>query len=241
MPKRTNILNASTLIAVFLLLFLFLFLFIYVMTYGGEMSYEILSAEIYPPPHIGNALTSNFYGVSYTALAVLFAVLFVAAGIVDHPCFRTFVFKDMYKQLVFPFFVVLYLAITFFQTFVHAQYFAREKADFQGKSLEQKQTLLFQFAYTFAKEVRRMLPGEHIAQIVSDLDLEQTMEMTLHRQFCYFLYPINARIYPQGQVPEVLILLGKKDAIHAIPPGYRLLLQYDDENLVAVKIRNEDP
>lgn len=223
----------------FLILFFFLFLafarFIFVGIYHQEISYKILSAEIFPPPHVGGILKSKIYWVINLSAGLSVLVLLAAAFFLKNRKIKDFVKNNLYKQGVFPLFVMVYGAATLFQIFVHAQYAGLEKIDYLGKTLEQKQKMIFGYAYTFAKEVRRKIPGEHVAQIITDLDLNRDAEMTLHRQLCYFLYPINVRSHPEDQFPDVLIFLGKKNALQAIPPGYEMILRHDDENMVALK------
>lgn len=220
---------------IFFLLFLALARFISIGTYQENLSYKILSAEIFPPPHIGGILKSQIYWVINLSLFLAVLLLLVAAKVFQNRRIRFFVYHCLYKLGVFPLFVILFLAVTLFQMFVHAQYFNLEKLDYVGKTLDQKQAMIFEYAYTFSKDVRQKIPGAHVAQIITDLDFTRDAEMTLHRQLCYFLYPINVRSHPDDAVPEVLIFLGKKNAAQAVPPGYEVIHRYDDENMVAVK------
>ncbi|MGE0266946.1 MAG: hypothetical protein AB7S78_00640 [Candidatus Omnitrophota bacterium] len=241
MFKPSKSLYPLFLFFILFVLFLTITRFIFINTYQQDISYKILSFEIFPPPHVGGILKSKIYWVIDLSIGLSVLVLLAAVFFLKNRKIKDFVKNNLYKRGVFPLFVIIYGMVTLFQIFVHAQYASLEKMDYQGKTLNQKQDMIFQFAYTFARDVRRKIPGEHIAQIITDLDLERSAEMTLHRQLCYFLYPINVRSHPQDAVPDVLVFLGKKNALQAIPPGYELVHRYDDENMVAKRIGGNGP
>jgi len=65
--------------------------------------------------------------------------------------------------------------------------------NFSGKTLREKQELLFGLPYKFAAFCNEKYPGAHKARMMTDLDLKKASPMIYHRRLAFFLYPIDIR------------------------------------------------
>ncbi len=194
-----------------------------------------LFADIFSTPSVAGVVTTRIYLLLLTSLVLTVALFVSAAWLWRNGPLRDWLFLPAYRQAVAPLFFGLFVCLTAVQFLMHSAHFERESAIYAGKSLEEKQRMLFRQAYEYAAGIRRQYPGPRNARIFTDLDLGGYEEMTLHRQLCYFLYPVNVRALPEGAPADLLIYLEKDPAGTDIPAGYVRGYRYNERNFVAVK------
>lgn len=110
----------------------------------------------------------------------------------------------------------------------------------RGKPLSQKSEALYGQAHFFARRVRRILPGRHVARVISDLDFNLEPHMATRGLLAYLLYPIDINGIIQGET-DCLLFYEKVDAAQSVPEGFRILEQFNDCNLVAVRTTDAHP
>ncbi len=73
------------------------------------------------------------------------------------------------------------------------------------------------------------------AEFVTDMDISHDPGMLEHRSLAFFLYPVDIRnIYDANR--DAWIAYQKKNAAETVPEGYQIIYQYDERNLIAVKL-----
>jgi hypothetical protein len=110
-----------------------------------------------------------------------------------------------------------------------------ELAQYSGKTADQKYSEILKAIYFLPKQTKALLPGYHKAILITDLDLTKDPGMLYHRQLAYFLYPIDIRDIHRHEIPDLILIFFKRDAISHIPNGYTPYHIFNTENLIAVK------
>lgn len=224
-------------VAAFYALFIVVLLVCLNTTYRPPLDARILFSEIFPTPSIGGIIESSIYWVLAAAMILTIVIFSIMVFLFRKPALSLFLRKELYKKGIAPLFIILFFFLFVVQMMMRVEYFSSEKKYYVGKTLRQKQIMLFQSAYTFAMDILTRYPGKRTARIISDYKFNDIEDMTLHRRFCYFLYPIDVRSHSEEVVEDILIYLEKDNAVEEIPRGYELDYMFDTRNVVAVKVR----
>lgn len=112
--------------------------------------------------------------------------------------------------------------------------FQYEKTLLTQKTEPERKTAFYGEVFTFAQYCHRHLPGRHQALLVSDLNFQETIPMTLHRHLRYQIYPISIQKNITDD-HDSLIFFFKKNPHNHIPPGYTALPAFNETCLIAVR------
>lgn len=184
-------------------------------------------------PNYNTFYYPDFKGISLTALTSL---VILAAALVSffldrrnrgkgHGFFRTFLPSAA---------VTVMIIYTIFQSVGAADYFCSWNMFMNNRSLDKKYELLYPEEYPFAMACRNFIPGIHKAKFVTDLNIEQETSMGSHRLLAYFLLPIDIRDVFPGD-PDCVVVFKKKNPQEAVPVGFRIVMFYNNDSLLAVK------
>ncbi len=190
---------------------------------------------------------NGFYGNSsyaYTVLSLVIAtfccsVLFInkilarSVSVPQKSVYRT-TFLENYK--ICHVVTVIMLAVTCLQTIQHARYFSNIYSTFSVLDDVQKKRYLMGFVYDYASLCRQYSRvGHHKGELITDMDVSNAREMTLHRRLAYYLYPIRIRANEGDEKPDYLIYFQKKGAAAIVPEDYAVKFRIDDSNIFAVR------
>jgi len=112
--------------------------------------------------------------------------------------------------------------------------FMFEHTYFADAPIEKKYSQRFGKIYDFANYCKKLLPGTHQANVITDIDKESAAWEYAHAELSYFLYPINIKTY-QGSEPEVIVIYSKDDPLKSVPENFLAFEQFDSKSLIAVK------
>lgn len=191
--------------------------------------------EIAPRPTITGIFRTRLYGL--LMIALLLSSLLLTGGLLAWRRGRPSP-RAVYRYIIGPVLLTLFLVLFSVQTLRHPVFFIREILTYADQPVAQRKIKLFGDAYEHALLIRARYPGYRVARIDSDFDFNESLGMTFHRRFSYFLYPIDTRTRSDETAPELIIFTRKAGAISAVPPGYRADYIIDDRNLVAVRKEN---
>ncbi|MCR4336957.1 MAG: hypothetical protein NUV91_04040 [Candidatus Omnitrophica bacterium] len=128
------------------------------------------------------------------------------------------------------------LFVTTLQTIGIQSYEMRILNPLGNKSIEEKYRVLMKGLYQSAKEIRTQLNSSpYQCQFLTDMDLSKDPGMYYQRFLAYTLYPIDIREIRKSEPQNCLIIFEKENARNFIPPDYRVLEEFDDANIVAIK------
>ncbi len=137
-----------------------------------------------------------------------------------------------------PLYIVRVIGLTGLLLMAGIQQLQREKAwdketsFFEGKTIEQKNLLIFGQLYAFSKTCQQLLPGRHQAELITDFKIAKDPFMTAQRILAYHLYP-NLSIRFNNKTPkDCLILFYKTNPLSMVPDDYTVLTATKDENYV---------
>ncbi len=89
--------------------------------------------------------------------------------------------------------------------------------------------------YIFAQKALALLPGGCQAAYVSDIPQGSPLGLGTRDHIKYFIYPINIPVNEEPVPANCLVAFQKKAPEQSVPPGYRILLRYKSDCLLAVK------
>ena len=188
--------------------------------------------NIIPAPYIANI---NFYRYLYYALFLNFILLYFIKKI-----FKSDVFKI--KQSLMPptlsLLFTVYIFVIFIQTLSLSLHAHREYVQFSGKSTDQKYGEILKSIYILPQRTKKLFPGYHKAELITDLNLTEDPGQLYYRQMAYFLYPIDIRGIHKHADPDLALIFFKQNAIAHVPDGYKPRYIFDNKNLIAIKIND---
>ena len=132
--------------------------------------------------------------------------------------------------------LTVFIIVIILQTMNQMRYFLVTFDTYNGKDVEARYLGPFKKVYDFAQFCKIRLPGQHNAELITDLDTSQDPGMFLHRALAYYLYPIDIRDIRERD-KELLIAFEKKNVIHNVPQGYHLIGAWDNDNIVAIRLK----
>jgi len=195
-----------------------------------------LIINLFPFSNENTVLVREIRGVNilvylYAIVAVSGIITFIYGKFLNTPASPagSLSFRDTVLSAVIAAFV-LTAAI---QTAHHVNRFASEVKVFSGKTLPERNSLIFGLPYEFALFCKERLPGPRDGAFVTDLDIDKDPGMTLHRRLAYHLYPINIRIAPGGRA-DCYVIFQKHDPRAAAPKDLRQFYLFDRSNAFAV-------
>ena len=189
------------------------------------------------PPFLGDHngfqpfIFAGFYlnSVMYAYVLLSVVIAFVLSYLFRIERTMIFTRKTVLTSLTVSFMMMVSCQVTSFNRFFQAL-----MADTWGKSLEERMLDRYQDVYAFPLECRKILPGKHTAGFITDMDLQHDPGMYYFRALAVFFYPIDIR-HIRREDQDCLIVFRKTDAENYVPPGYKILLKYGDESLLAIK------
>ena len=150
------------------------------------------------------------------------------------PFFRPRLLKDIYASVVTTVFLLIVGCQVSSVCRSSTNVLRREAISNQAN--HSKMSDLFGWTYVYAHQVRALLPGPHSGRLITDFQIEsnENNHMSVYRDLCFFLYPIDIRGVRGGET-DCLIIFEKEGAEEFVPPGYRVIQKFDSRNIVAVK------
>lgn len=129
---------------------------------------------------------------------------------------------------------IVYVFMTGWQAINQVEHLRKIQEVFAGKTLDQRLEIMFGHTYRYARDVKEWVPGKHTGELITSLDISQDPGMFMYRALAYHLYPVDIRGI-RGEPADCLIVFMKDHAVESVPPDYRILHVFDDQNLLAVK------
>ena len=199
---------------------------------------SLIFSNLFPEPY-----ETGFYGKELYIYEMIYIVILlsIALSIIIARVFETLSKwgaskrKICYTHNPFCLLIIVFIGVTLIQVTQHYIYFVFQYHRYYGKTLAQKEALLFGDPYTFAMNCKKYLRGYHAATLITDMDIKRPREMTIHRRLAYFLWPINIREHRKGERVDCLVVFSKKDAMNSIPEDYVVQYKFDENNILAVK------
>lgn len=139
-----------------------------------------------------------------------------------------------HSHTVFLVALIVFFITVGIQTVDQIKGLSQEVKIFSGKTLSQKNSIIFDTPYYFAMYCRALFPEGHRGKFITDLDITRDPAMTLHERLCYHLYPINIKV-PTGQPIDCYIIFHKKDPTAALTEDFKKLYFFDQFNVLALK------
>lgn len=133
-------------------------------------------------------------------------------------------------------FIFSLILITGLQQIKRQEHFVIEFRRFNGKTIPEKNRLLFGNLYKLTEDSRKALPGRHNAVFLTDEDLGEDPWMTYHRMLAYHLFPNVSFRYRLNAPDDCLLLFFKKKDVEKLLEGYEIVVISNDKNyILAVK------
>ncbi len=197
----------------------------------------IILISLFVPSHILDIFYSNehpngFYAKSqYFYLAVYLLILFSSFFYL----FRSISSAAKGSILLRTVFVA-FIVISIFQIVGRTRHIEKviSRKNHYLKNIDAGE-YLFGFTYSLAVNFKKHLPERCNATVISDLDFNESMPMTLRSIFSYYMLPVNIRSHDQKDNPDCVILFMKRNAKENVPEGYIISYQHDEKNLVAIR------
>lgn len=134
--------------------------------------------------------------------------------------------------------LIVFLLTSTLQLIYQIKYFSQERHAYSGKTLSERNTLIFGLPYEFATFCRDRLPGPHRGKYISDLSADEALGLMLRYRVAYHIYPINITI-PTDQPIDSYVVFQKRDPQTAIPKEFEIRYAFDQFNVLAIKKRPE--
>src|SRR5262249_25899227 len=138
-------------------------------------------------------------------------------------------YRQVSRKILFSFLTVI-LLFQFAGYLGKFLYFAKKTNEVPESK---RGEILFGDAYVFTKESHKAFSGACRGQLITDIDIK-TSGATEHRILAYLLYPINIR-FDDKISRECLVYYKKSGAPALVPVDFKIVYQFDDQNLLAVK------
>jgi len=233
---------------VFFVLFNLLTLSIYLISlsiYHGLPMANFLRqiTESYYFPYITSAQVGTIDGQHFHTLVYGYLAIMILVNIGFH-----YYRKNSAKSAVMSFhqgitvsiFIVLFLMINL-QIMNHWKVFTKEMDFFAQKSVSSKNKLIHGKSYRIANYLKRIYPGKHKGQFISDQDILREPAMGQHRRLAYFLYPVIDIRNVNTTVPtDSIVFFSKEDIKVSLPDGFVFKGAYNMKNALAVRKESLD-
>ena len=130
-----------------------------------------------------------------------------------------------------------FIFMTGLQQIKRQERFIKEFRRFAGKTVSEKNKLLFgAHYYQFIEAARLSLPGRHNAAFLTDEDLSQDPWMTWQRRMAYDLFPNVSFRYQLNAPNDCLILFYKKNDVEKILKEYDIITASEDRtHILAIR------
>jgi hypothetical protein len=149
-------------------------------------------------------------------------------------CFKT----KLNKEYIFPSQMITLVCMLGFVLFASVQQIHRhehsvsEAARFHGKTPHEKKLLMFGKIYELSQLCKKILPGRHQGEIITDLDRSKDPYMLWFRLLDYLLYPEISLRFKNQTPKDCLILFYKENALRYIPKDYKVLIGSEDNHFI---------
>jgi hypothetical protein len=139
-------------------------------------------------------------------------------------------------QITLSILFMVYVAFTVLQSLSLCNFIRKCDFDFHGPFNSQPYAKIpaYREPYQFAKTCQERLPGVHKAKFITDMDLMNSEQASIHRALAYFLYPIDIREVQPGPY-DCLVIYHKRNPERFIERGFKSLLKLNDSDILAIK------
>ena len=178
----------------------------------------------------GKNVLKLFYGFIFLGTLIMSAgfMLFIYAPDTEQAI--------SYPQAVTLISIIALLLFSGVQQIHRFDYFSHEKKSLAGKTVHEKNLVLFGAKYEFAYACQKALPNNHQGTLITDFDLKKSPYMFYHRLLSYHLYPKVSLRLKNDSPEDILFLFYKENPSEYIPENYKILLSTEDQNyILAIK------
>ncbi len=181
------------------------------------------------PPYIAG---NNFYVFVYLAFLIVVPSVHLIRRFHNHKMHSKA--SGILTTALFTAFALFYL-LSVLQTISQIDNARAEFKIFTNKSNDEKNIAIAgKKLYGFVQYCRKILPGVHNAQFLTDMDLSNDPGMITQRMLAYYLYPIDIRNVRNDPL-DSLIVFAKKDAVANVPDDFRIIGVFDQSSVIAIK------
>ena len=122
------------------------------------------------------------------------------------------------------------------QQIKRAEHLHSEMQRFSGKTVMEKNFLLFGQSYQFAQTCQQRLATFCRAVLLTDLDLARDPYMFNYNLLSYHLYPKVSLRFKNRYPEDCLVFFYKKNPLETLPKNYKILVATADHNyILAIK------
>ena len=178
-------------------------------------------------PHANAFRLETFLGLN--VYAYLYITFLIAVGVTL--LWRK---KEDPAKTLFKIGMIIFILALFFQTISQSQYFEGEFKTFHNKSVLERNTILSGDSYLFVQRCRDSLQGYHRAELITDMDMTRPAKLYWQRAISYHLYPIDIRFREDTPI-DAIVAFRKNNAQESIPHNFRILVAWDENNILAVR------
>ena len=188
------------------------------------------------PYFLTYAPNHNYCGIGgfggFSILAYFYLAFLITIAIITCVIFKTR--RHLLKKSIFitlAVFCVMYVGV---QTTQQVMYLKNKVIkNYWGKTFPQRlSAVIGERLFEFIKFCRTTLPGKHYAELITDMNLNATIEPYV---LSYYLYPQIDIDVDRSQIKDCIIIFNKPDAKDVVPNGYTIKAVFDNNNLIAVR------
>jgi len=215
----------------------FVWMFLNAPMFGIKTFYDVLNG-IFPKPHVNGfyGYSEKFYEFLYTALLIYFVIILLYNGIIRRISTSHVSLPAIQSAAISKSLIAMICILAVLQMIGHARYFSTIYAETSTMNESQKKSYTAGFVYDFAVRCHPyFIEGHYNARLITDLDINESFGMTLHRYLAYYLYPVKIRYKKAAREPDYLIYFQKNGAVALVPDDFEVLLTVDDENILAAR------
>ena len=178
-------------------------------------------------PHANAFQLGTFLGLN---VYDYFYMTFFIAAVVSLLWYK----KGNLVKILFSVGMIIFVLALFFQTISQSQFFQEEFKTFHNKSVLERNAILLGSSYFFLKRCRDSLQGYHRAELITDMDMTRPAKLYWQRAISYHLYPIDIRFREDTPI-DAIVAFRKNNAQESIPDNFRVVVSWDQNNLLAVR------
>lgn len=190
-------------------------------------------------PHYNQILTGSIGRRNVLQIFYVFVALAILLTVLCHPLMRRW--KLLKKpinlsQAISIVGITGLLLLAGIQQIKRAEHLILEMRRFSGKSVAEKNSLLFGQGYQFAQTCQKHLDTFCRAALLTDSDLTRDPYMFNYSLLSYHLYPKVSLRFKNRYPEDCLIFFYKKNPLEMVPGDYKILVATANHNyILAIK------